>query len=48
MDFGLSIFNFYNRRNVWYREYDFTETPPIISEVQYLGMTPNISAEIKF
>ncbi|MEM6318908.1 MAG: TonB-dependent receptor [Bacteroidota bacterium] len=48
MDFGLSIFNFYDRRNVWYREYNFTEKPPIISEVQYLGMTPNISAEIKF
>jgi len=48
MDFGLSVFNFYNRRNVWYREYDFTEKPPIISEVQYLGMTPNLSASIKF
>ncbi len=48
MDFGLSIFNFYNRRNVWYREYDFTNTPPIISEIQYLGLTPNLSAEIKF
>lgn len=48
VDYGLSIFNFYNRRNVWYREYDFTDTPPIISEVRYLGMTPNISAEIKF
>ena len=48
MDFGLSVFNFYNRRNVWYREYDFTEQPPVISEVRYLGFTPNLSAEIKF
>ncbi|MEM1121580.1 MAG: TonB-dependent receptor, partial [Bacteroidota bacterium] len=48
IDIGLSIFNFYNRRNVWYREYDFTETPPIISEIRYLGATPNISAEIRF
>ena len=48
MDFGLSIFNFYNRRNVWYREYDFTQTPPIISEIVYLGFTPNLSADIKF
>ncbi len=47
-DYGLSVFNFYNRRNVWYREYDFTNTPPVISEVRYLGFTPNISAEIKF
>ncbi|MFT4566984.1 MAG: ferric enterobactin receptor [Saprospiraceae bacterium] len=48
IDFGLSIFNFYNRKNVWYREYNFTETPPVISEIQYLGMTPNLSVEIKF
>ena len=48
IDIGLSVFNFYNRRNVWYREYDFTEKPPIISEVRYLGMTPNISADIRF
>lgn len=48
IDFGLSIFNFYNRRNVWYREYDFNQTPPVISEVEYLGFTPNLSAEIKF
>ncbi len=48
VDIGISVFNLYNRRNVWYREYDFTEKPPVISEVRYLGMTPNISAEIKF
>ncbi len=48
MDFGLSVFNLYDRRNVWYREYDFTNNPPIISEVQYLGMTPNLSIDIKF
>lgn len=48
MDFGLSVFNFYNRRNVWYREYDFSQTPPIISEIRYLGFTPNLSVDIKF
>jgi len=48
IDFGLSIFNLYNRRNVWYREYDFTENPPIISEIRYLGMTPNLSIDIRF
>lgn len=48
MDFGISVFNFYDRRNIWYREYDFTEKPPLISEVKYLGFTPNVSAEIKF
>ena len=48
MDFGFSIFNLYNRRNIWYREYDFTEKPPLITEIRYLGMTPNLSVEIKF
>ena len=48
LDFGVSFFNVYNRRNVWYREYDFTQKPPIISEIQYLGFTPNLSADIKF
>ncbi len=48
IDFGVSVFNFYNRRNVWYREYNFTENPPVISEVEYLGITPNVSLDIKF
>ena len=48
MDIGLSIFNAYGRRNVWYREYDFSQKPPIISEVTYLGFTPNLSVDIKF
>lgn len=48
MDFGLSIFNFYDRNNTWYREYDFTEKPPVITAVRYLGMTPNVTAQIKF
>ncbi|MDW3647334.1 MAG: TonB-dependent receptor [Bacteroidia bacterium] len=48
MDFGLSVFNFYNRENVWYREYDFTQTPPVISEIRYLGLTIILSADVRF
>lgn len=48
IDFGVSVFNLYDRRNIWYREYDFTEKPPIISEVRYLGFTPNVSIDVKF
>lgn len=47
-DFGLSIFNFYGRQNTWYREFDFTTTPPIVTDVNYLGFTPNISFELNF
>ena len=48
LDFGLSIFNLYNRRNIWYREYDFSQLPPIITDIRYLGMTPNLSIDISF
>lgn len=47
-DFGLSVFNLYDRRNIWYREYDFSQKPPIISEIRYLGMTPNLSVDVRF
>ena len=48
IDIGISLFNLYNRKNIWYREYDFTEKPPIVTEIKYLGLTPNISADIRF
>lgn len=47
-DIGLSIFNVYGRQNVWYRSYDFTEHPPIITEAKFLGLTPNLSFDVKF
>jgi ferric enterobactin receptor len=48
MDFGLSIFNFYDRKNIWYKQYDFSQKPPVTTEVKYLGLTPNLTLEIKF
>ena len=47
-DIGLSFFNFYNRKNIWYIEYDFMQEPVLISEVTYLGMTPNFMFSINF
>ncbi len=47
-DFGISIFNFYGRRNTWYREFDFTQRPPIVTDVKYLGFTPNLSVDVRF
>ncbi|MDH4057591.1 MAG: TonB-dependent receptor [Cyclobacteriaceae bacterium] len=47
-DFGLSIFNVYNRKNIWYLEYDFSQEPVLVTEVIYLGMTPNLSFSVKF
>ena len=45
---GLSLFNLYGRQNVWYVEYDFSQNPLQVSEVNYLGFTPNLSFSINF
>ena len=45
---GVSIFNAYGRRNIWYKEFDFTTTPFLITEITYLGFTPNLSLSIEF
>ena len=42
-DVGLSFFNVYNRTNLWYREFDLSEAPPLITDITYLGFTPNVS-----
>lgn len=45
---GLSLFNLYNRQNVWYREFDLTEGDLLVTDVNYLGMTPNLQFRIDF
>jgi ferric enterobactin receptor len=39
---GLSIFNIYNRRNLWYRHFDLNTQPVTITDVEMLGITPSI------
>ncbi len=47
-DLGFSIFNLYGRTNIWYKEYDFNQDPPLITDITYLGLTPNLSFKIDF
>jgi len=47
-DTALSIFNVYGRTNIWYREFDFSELPPSVTDIQYLGFTPNLSFSVSF
>jgi hypothetical protein len=47
-DLGVSFFNLYNRKNIWYYEYDFTQKPAMVTEVTYLKFTPNLSLNIDF
>jgi hypothetical protein len=48
MDAGLSIFNLYNKNNIWYREFDLQELPMVVNDITYLGVTPNISLNFSF
>ncbi|MFT7034919.1 MAG: ferric enterobactin receptor [Cyclobacteriaceae bacterium] len=48
IDLGFSIFNLYNRRNTNYFQYDFQQDPSVISEIKYIGVTPNISFNLEF
>ncbi len=45
---GLSLFNVLGRRNIWYTEYDFGQSPPLINEINYLGFTPNLLFSVDF
>jgi outer membrane receptor for ferrienterochelin and colicin len=47
-DIGISIFNVYNRSNVWYYEYDFNQEPFLKTSKNYLGFIPNISLKFEF
>jgi ferric enterobactin receptor len=47
-DLGISVFNVYNQKNIWYYQYDFTQKPAQITEVTYLNITPNLSLTIDF
>ncbi len=40
--FGLSIFNVYNRQNIWYKEYDVIEGELLETDVSLLNFTPSL------
>jgi hypothetical protein len=39
---GLSIFNVYNRKNTWYKEYEVVEGELLETEVNLLNFTPSL------
>ncbi|MFK7847385.1 MAG: TonB-dependent receptor [Rhodothermales bacterium] len=45
---GLSLFNLYGRKNVWYREFDLTEGDLLVTDINYLGFIPNLQFRIDF
>ena len=40
---GLSLFNLYNRKNTWYKEYEIEDGEVYETDVRFLGFTPNIT-----
>ncbi|MDB4924811.1 TonB-dependent receptor [Mucilaginibacter sp.] len=45
---GFSLFNMYNRANVWYKQYTIVNNQVITSNVDYLGFTPNITLSLRW
>ena len=43
---GLSLFNLYNHKNIWYREYNLDTTPVTITDAVMLGFTPTVFVNI--
>ncbi len=39
----LSVFNLYNHKNVWYKEFEIDETGLTETNVNFLGITPNLT-----
>lgn len=39
---GLSFFNLYNHRNVWYKDFQIVSGQLVETNIYYLGFTPNI------
>jgi hypothetical protein len=45
---GLSLFNLYNRKNVWYKEYQIEDGAVYEIDKTFLGFTPNLTFTLKF
>ncbi|MGW8180427.1 MAG: hypothetical protein ACWGQW_16955, partial [bacterium] len=45
---GVSVFNVYNRKNVWRREYDVFQDEIISTDVNYLGLTISGFVNVNF
>lgn len=45
-DLGLSVFNLYDHKNVWYREYRLDTSPVIVNDVVTLGFTPTVTLKV--
>jgi hypothetical protein len=46
-EIGISLFNAYNHKNVWYRDYNLNTTPITVTDVLMLGITPTVFVQVQ-
>ena len=44
---SFSVFNVYNRKNIWYKEFEVEDGELIETDVSLLGITPSITLSLK-
>lgn len=44
----FQVFNVYNRRNVWFKQFDNSKNPPDITDVRLLPIIPTFGLDFKF
>ena len=44
---SFSVFNFYNRQNIWYKEFEIDDGELIETDVNHLGFIPSITLSFK-
>ena len=45
-ELNLSLFNVYGRNNIWYRQFDLSEVPILVTDITTLGFTPSIGLRV--
>jgi len=45
---GLTLFNVYNRKNVWYREFDIQQHELVQNDIQLMGFVLNLFLDVRF
>lgn len=47
-DLSLSLFNAYGHDNIWYRQFDLSQSPMVVTDVTTLPFTPSVGVSINF
>lgn len=47
-EMGLSVFNFYNKTNTWYNEFEVVDNQVTETNVNYIGFTPSLFLNVSF